>query len=64
MQFNEQEEEKKQLRRIVQEALTEFGKVQVNLSSESAREAIAVRIASDIASEYVLVPNERIEGDF
>ena len=64
MQFDEQEEEKKQVRKIVEEALSEFCKVQVNLSSESAREAIAVRIASDIANEYVLVPNERIEGDF
>ena len=58
------QEEKKKVRQIVEEALTEFSKLQINLSSDSAREAIAMRIASDITSGFVLVPNERIEGDF
>ena len=59
-----QQEEKKKVRQIVEEALAEFSKLQINLSSDSAREAIAIRIASDITSGFVLVPNERIEGDF
>ena len=59
-----QQEEKQKGRQIVEEALAEFSKLQINLSSDSAREAIAIRIASDITSGFVLVPNERIEGDF
>ena len=59
-----QQEEKKKVRQIVEEALAEFSNLQINLSSDSAREAIAIRIASDITSGFVLVPNERIEGDF
>ena len=55
-----QQEEKKKVRQIVEEALAEFSKLQINLSSDSAREAIAIRIASDITSGFVLVPNERI----
>ena len=42
---------------IIEEALKEFSDVQVNLSSPSAREAIALRISSDISERFVLMPD-------
>ena len=46
----------KDVRRIVEKALEEYSDHQINLTSKSAREAIAVRIASDILSRYELFP--------
>ncbi len=60
----EDQQEKNAVKEIIEEALKEFSEGQVNLSSTSAREAIAIRISTDITSKYTLLPNERIEGDF
>ncbi len=60
----EDTQEKNTVKEIIEEALREFSEGQVNLSSTSAREAIAIRICTDIISKYTLLPNERIEGDF
>ena len=46
----------KDVRKIVEKALEDFADHQVNLSSKPAREAIAVRIASDIITKYELFP--------
>jgi len=42
---------------IIEKALKEFSEVQVNLSSQSAREAIALRITSDISERFLLMPD-------
>ena len=60
----EDQQEKNTVKEIIEEALREFSEGQVNLSATSAREAIAIRISTDIMSKYTLLPNERIEGDF
>ena len=60
----EDQQEKDSVKEIIESALKEFSEGQINLSSTSAREAIAMRISTDIMSKYTLLPNERIEGDF
>tara|TARA_B100001094_G_C18112051_1_gene761766 strand:- start:1085 stop:1270 length:186 start_codon:yes stop_codon:yes gene_type:complete len=51
-------ENRENVKAIVEKALQEFSEVQVNLSSKSAREAIALRIASDISQKYLLMPDD------
>ena len=58
------QEEKVHIKEMVMGALKEFSEVQANLASTSAREAMAIRITTDIVSKYTLIPNERIEGGF
>lgn len=53
-----QHETKSDVKDIVETALKDFSDVQVNLTSKSAREAIALRIASDISSRFNLVPEQ------
>jgi len=60
----EDQKEKNSVKEIIEAALKEFSEGQINLSSSSAREAIAMRISTDITSRYMLLPNERIVGDF
>ena len=60
----EDQKEKNSVKEIIELALREFSEGQVNLASSSAREAIAMRISTDIISKYTLLPNERIVGDF
>ena len=60
----EDQKEKNSVKEIIELALREFSEGQVNLASSSAREAIAMRISTDITSKYTLLPNERIVGDF
>ena len=60
----EDQKEKNSVKEIVELALREFSEGQINLASSSAREAIAMRISTDITSKYTLLPNERIVGDF
>ena len=50
-------ENRENVKAIVKKALEEFSEVQVNLASSSAREAIALRIASDISEMFVLMPD-------
>lgn len=52
-----QDENRDTVKAIIEEALKEFSDVQVNLLSESAREAIALRITSDIYERFVLMPD-------
>ena len=52
-----QDENRDTVKTIIEEALKEFSDVQVNLLSESAREAIALRITSDIYERFVLMPD-------
>ena len=49
--------DREDVKAIVEKALQEFSEVQVNLSSSSAREAIAIRIASDISERFLLMPD-------
>tara|TARA_B100000212_G_scaffold335441_1_gene307411 strand:+ start:962 stop:1153 length:192 start_codon:yes stop_codon:yes gene_type:complete len=49
--------DREDVKSIVEKALKEFSEVQVNLSSSSAREAIAIRIASDISERFLLMPD-------
>ena len=49
-------QEKEHIKSVVLKALEEFGNLQINLSSSNAREAIAVRIASDLLSSPADVP--------
>ena len=51
-------ENRESVKAIVKKALEEFSEVQVNLASKSAREAIALRIASDISERFVLMPDD------
>ena len=51
-------ENKTVIKNIIEQALKEFSEVQTNLSSDSAREVIALRISTDITSRFVLVPDE------
>tara|TARA_Y100000385_G_C12689462_1_gene465720 strand:+ start:203 stop:391 length:189 start_codon:yes stop_codon:yes gene_type:complete len=53
-----QRKAKSDVKDIVEIALKDFSDVQVNLTSKSAREAIALRIASDISSRFNLVPEQ------
>ena len=52
------ESTKSDVKDIIEAALKDFSDVQVNLTSSSAREAIAIRIASDISSKFYLVRDE------
>tara|TARA_B100000242_G_C43043512_1_gene486940 strand:- start:1023 stop:1211 length:189 start_codon:yes stop_codon:yes gene_type:complete len=50
------DQEKEHIKSVVLKALEEFGGLQVNLSSSNAREAIAVRIASDLLNVQLDLP--------
>ena len=50
----EDQKEKNSVKEIIELALREFSEGQVNLASSSAREAIAMRISTDIISKYTL----------
>lgn len=53
------------IRSIVEVALQDFSESQINLSSQNAREAIALRITSDLISRFELeTTNERHRGSF
>ena len=49
-------QDKEHIKSVVLKALEEFGNLQINLSSSNAREAIAVRIASDLLNSPAEVP--------
>ncbi len=50
------DQEKEHIKSVVLKALEEFGDLQVNLCSSNAREAIAVRIASDLLNVQLDLP--------
>ena len=50
------DQEKEHIKIVVLKALEEFGDLQVNLGSSNAREAIAVRIASDLLNVQLDLP--------
>jgi len=54
------EELQKKLQAVVKSALDDFADQQVNIASENARDAIALRVASDIVSSF---PSEVISED-
>jgi hypothetical protein len=46
------EELQLRMRKVVKSALDDFADQQVNIASENAREAIALRVASDIVKDF------------
>lgn len=54
------EELQKKLQAVVKSALDDFADQQINIASENARDAIALRVASDIVSSFT---SEVISGD-
>ena len=46
------EELQKKLQAVVKSALDDFADQQINIASENARDAIALRVASDIVSSF------------